>query len=410
MSKIYRTTVNNAYLKPNEEACVREMMHLAKNVHNVALYSMNEYYKDTGKSLSKFGLWAYIKEDPSKKLLPSKSAQCAADQAFDEMKSFWAKYKNDKTARPPRYLPKDGETKLVFPKAHICSPINNTVSLTVQKVLKQKYNIIELRVTVPEHIRNKELTLITFLPGRQLKIAFTYEIEQEEIIVDASKFLSIDLGINNFVTAINNVNYQPFIISGKNLKSILYKCNKDVAHYSAIDDKCKKVNGNGRKKNTKRVDKLYEKRNNCVKNELHNISNKVIKYCLNNEIGTIYIGHNKAWKNEAKLGKTTQIFVQMPHSKFIEHLIYKGKEVGIKVIELNEAHTSKCDALALEKICHHDKYLGTRKERGLFVSSTHNLINADVNGAINIARRGTKDDSWMEDFIKARKYYNPIQM
>ena len=100
----------------------------------------------------------------------------------------------------------------------------------------------------------------------------------------------------------------------------------------------------------------------------------------------------------------------MPHSKFIEHLIYKGKEVGIKVIELNEAHTSKCDALALEKICHHDKYLGTRKERGLFVSSTHNLINADVNGAINIARRGTKDDSWMEDFIKARKYYNPIQM
>ena len=54
---------------------------------------------------------------------------------------------------------------------------------------------------------------------------------------------------------------------------------------------------------------------------------------------------------------------------------------------VKESYTSKCDALALEDICHHDEYLGIRKKRGLFCSSTKKLLNADINGAINIMRK-----------------------
>ena len=38
-------------------------------------------------------------------------------------------------------------------------------------------------------------------------------------------------------------------------------------------------------------------------------------------------------------------------------------------------------------MCHQDTYLGRRVKRGLFQSSTKKLINADLNGAIGIARK-----------------------
>ena len=37
---------------------------------------------------------------------------------------------------------------------------------------------------------------------------------------------------------------------------------------------------------------------------------------------------------------------------------------------------------------HHDVYAGKRKCRGLFISSTGKHINADINGAVGILRKG----------------------
>ena len=65
----------------------------------------------------------------------------------------------------------------------------------------------------------------------------------------------------------------------------------------------------------------------------------------------------------------------------------KLKCINKKMILVKESYTSKCDALALESIKYHEHYLGNRKKRGLFESSTQKLINADLNGAINIMRK-----------------------
>ena len=50
-------------------------------------------------------------------------------------------------------------------------------------------------------------------------------------------------------------------------------------------------------------------------------------------------------------------------------------------------NTSKCSALDNEPILHHDSYKGKRIKRGLFQSSMKKIINSDINGAINIARK-----------------------
>lgn len=49
-------------------------------------------------------------------------------------------------------------------------------------------------------------------------------------------------------------------------------------------------------------------------------------------IGTLCIGKNDGWKQEANMGKrNNQNFVQIPHMCFIQMLIYKAELVGITV-------------------------------------------------------------------------------
>lgn len=46
-----------------------------------------------------------------------------------------------------------------------------------------------------------------------------------------------------------------------------------------------------------------------------------------------------------------------------------------------------CSFLDLEPICKHDKYMGRRVKRCLFVSRNGTKINADVNGSYNIMKK-----------------------
>ena len=70
----------------------------------------------------------------------------------------------------------------------------------------------------------------------------------------------------------------------------------------------------------------------------------------------------------------------------LTYKIEKYLNLNIKVVE--ESYTSKCDHLVKETMEHHDNYLGKRVKRGLFKSSTGKELNADINGAIGILRKG----------------------
>lgn len=102
-----------------------------------------------------------------------------------------------------------------------------------------------------------------------------------------------------------------------------------------------------------------------------------------------------------------QNFVSIPHSKFISLLAYKCGMVGINVVTTEESYTSKCDALAMEEIRHHDTYLGKRKKRGIFQSSVGKLINAHVNGALNIMRK-VVGDSPVRRIVDRGRLFRPV--
>ncbi|OKY78048.1 MAG: IS605 OrfB-like transposable element containing RNAse H-like and Zn finger domain [Candidatus Methanohalarchaeum thermophilum] len=55
---------------------------------------------------------------------------------------------------------------------------------------------------------------------------------------------------------------------------------------------------------------------------------------------------------------------------------------------VDESYTSKCNALANTEVRKKPSYRGRRIERGLYETSDGALINADLDGALNIAKKG----------------------
>ena len=228
-------------------------------------------------------------------------------------------------------------------------------------------------------------------------VEIVYNKEVDDLGLNKDNFLSLDLGLNNYVSAISNVD-NSFIINGKIIKSFNCWFNKNKAKLQAYI---------GNKGTSKRLQNLNNYRNFWIEDKNHKISRFIIDYCITNNMGTIIVGKNKQWKTSINLGhKVNQRFVEIPHAKLIDKIKYKAELVGISVIETEESYTSKCDSLALESIQKHSNYLGKRVKRGLFQSSTGKLISSDINGAINIARK-VIGDSFVKGIINSGLVFRP---
>ena len=137
-----------------------------------------------------------------------------------------------------------------------------------------------------------------------------------------------------------------------------------------------------------------------------------------NSLNTLFVGKNVGWKDSINLGRiNNQNFVSIPYNMLIQMLEYKCKLVGINVIIVNEAYTSKCSFLDKEKISKHDSYVGRRVRRGIFISSKGILINADVNGSLNIMRLGLGKQNVKLDVVEEilrpenkRFVFNPVRI
>ena len=111
------------------------------------------------------------------------------------------------------------------------------------------------------------------------------------------------------------------------------------------------------------------------------------EYCLGLDIHTIVIGLNKTWKQECKLNKIIkQTFVQIPYDEFINKIKYKAQNEGIEVIVHEEGYTSGTSFLDEELPIKQNYDKSRRLKRGLF-QANDTLINADVNGSLQIMRK-----------------------
>jgi putative transposase len=212
---------------------------------------------------------------------------------------------------------------------------------------------------------------------------YKLEIVHDIVVPDTQqgepkRVAGIDLGVNNLATLTTNIGTKPIVVNGKVIKSINQFFNKERGKLMAFV---------GSRGTSNRIAALTEKRNGKINDIMHKASRFVVDYCQVHGIEAIAIGKNDGWKVGCNLGRrNNQNFVSIPFNTFIHQVRYKAEERGIRVVEHDEAHTSKCSFLDNEPIGHHDTYAGKRVCRGLFRSAKGITINADVNGSYNHIR------------------------
>ncbi|MFX1412126.1 MAG: RNA-guided endonuclease InsQ/TnpB family protein [Promethearchaeota archaeon] len=356
-----------------------KLCHLAKNLHNVANWYVRQDFLTLDNHLTYYDLDFILKRTQAYQNLPSQTAQQILKYVSRNWKSYFRSLeqyrsnfkKFNKKPKIPRYKKKNGESIAIFTNQQ-CKIKNGYWHFPKRVTL----NSIKTRITE----RLKEVRIIPL--GIKYKVEIVYEKEEDNLGLDKDHILSIDLGLNNLITAVNNNGCGPFIIKGGMIKSINHYYNKQLAYYRSIE------NEKGNFTDTTQIQKLHITRNNKLTTLFHRISKTIIEYCIQNNIGTIVIGYNHGWKQKINIGKkNNQKFVQLPFLKLVRKIKYKAQLKGIQVLTVNENHTSKCSFLDNEPIGTHTTYAGRRISRGLFKTANGILFNADVNGAYNIMKK-----------------------
>lgn len=359
---------------------IDELLFKNKNLYNRANYEIREKFIKNSKFLNYVNLQKIAQNMfDSYKELPAKVSQQTLKLLDQNWKSFFASIK-DWSKNPSKYL---GRPKL--PKYLHKTKGRQVVTYTNQAISKKVYlktgllNLSKTDIFIKSKVELSKIQQVRIVPrlGHHV-IEIIYKVEVAKPI-KSKNYLSIDLGLNNLATVTNNFRDKFFIINGKPLKSINQFYNKKLAQFKAKLKNSKTSN---------RIQKLTNKRNGKINDYLHKASRYLIDYALRFNVSIIVVGKNDSWKNEINIGKrNNQNFVQIPHSRFIEMLSYKAELLGIEVIETEESYTSKCSFLDDEPVKKHEKYAGRRIKRGLFKSAKNILINADINGSLNIAKK-----------------------
>lgn len=344
---------------------------LSKNLYNSALYTVRQFYFENKKYINWININnQFIKDKQTDYYaLPCKVSQQTLKMVDQNMKSFFnaLKAKNSKP-RLPKYLDK---TKGRF----VVTYTNQAISKTE---LKKGYIVLSktnIRIKTKIH----DVQQVRIVPQNNvIVIEVLYKADCKSNISDIRKYCGVDFGLDNLMSC-GFSDVRPMLINGKPLKSINWYYNKKKAELQSLLKN---------KYTSNRITNLTIKRNNKVNDYLHKSSRLFINYLVSNDITDVVIGYNKEWKQGINIGRVNnQNFVNIPYYKLLNMLTYKCELLGITVHISEESYTSKCSFLDNEEICKHDEYKGKRIKRGLYKSSDGRLINADVNGALNILKK-----------------------
>ena len=374
----------------------------AKNLYNYVLYFLRLSFFITGKLPGEyiFSKWLAGENQYDYRQLPPQTSQQIIKVIYMAWKSF-LKAVQDYKKNPKKY-----KSKPKLPKYKSKKNGRNIVIFTNQQIrLKNGYiHFPKSTMLMPLKTNVDNINQVRIIPQQScyvIEVVYRSYKDNKKHNLNENLYLGVDLGIDNFATLVTNLAEKPVLVNGKIVKSV-------NQHYNKI--KAKLMSNIGSKGDSNGLKKITHSRNMIIQNYLHCTSRFIVNYCLKHRIKNIVIGYNPTWKQNVEIGKVNnQNFVSVPFLKLINQIQYKAEEYGIKIKTIEESYTSKVDALSLETIEKHDKYNGKRKHRGLFQSSVGMLVNADVNGALNILRK-VIGNSFVKEILDKRRALRPVKV
>ncbi|MEM3426628.1 MAG: transposase [Nitrososphaerales archaeon] len=376
-------------LSRKEYETLYSMCRIAKNLYNQTLYNIRQHFFQTGSYLRYEENYHLLKHSENYRRLNSNMAQQIIKKAHANFPAFFsllkrAREKNLPRPSLPKYLPKDG----LYP-LHIAmfSIKDGYLTIPVSKQGKEIFG--EVKIRVPKVVLGldiKEIRIIPKAKGRWFEVHYIYRMkEKEEKKEKPQKVLSVDLGIDNLATCVSSEG-KAFIVDGKDLKAVNQWFNKELARLKSVYAKQGIKSG-------KRLAVLSEKRQSRIRDYMHKTAKLLLDFCLKEGIDLVVVGDCSSIYEKPKLGRVNNQNMKFLPLGYLKDLIrHKCEKYGIAYMEMDEAYTSQADSLSKDYIPkHYEKgdfrFSGRRISRGLYLSGTGKVINADVNGAINILRK-----------------------
>jgi putative transposase len=361
----------------------------AKNLYNAANYLVRQAFIFEHRYVGYRELFHLLKRHEAYTALPRKVSNDILRQLDKNWQAFFAAceaYREDPskfTGRPklPRYKHK---TKGRFLLIYDLQAISHR-ALACGRVRPSGLDI-------EVHTAHKTVKQARIVPrSGYYVVEVVYEHAEAVPSGNPALVAAVDLGVDTLAALTSNkVGFVPRLVHGRVLKS-----------YNQFYNKCRAElqTALGRDGTTARMERLTTRRTRRINHYLHAASKTIIALLVQEGIGTLVVGKNLLWKQEAKLGRiNNQHFVQLPHARFIGMLSYKAKLAGIKVIVQEESYTSKASFLDRDPLPIYDPkrkeqptFSGKRVERGLYRAKDGRRIQADVNGSYNILRKAFPD-------------------
>ena len=344
----------------------------------------------------KFGIDAYFLQyylnfinqiDYKCKDLSSQTSQQIVKKVTQSFKDFkkalfdYIEHKEKYKAKPelPDYKEKNSMSGFYFTNQD-CKLKNNQINFPKTK----------LRLPFTYQCKGRYIRTEVKRKYNEFELNIVFEQDPKPQFKKTDVVAAIDLGVNNLVAITTNKG-QSLLVKDKTLKSINQFANKEIARIHSAQTILKP---NSKVVSSKQLMKVYQKRNRRIEHFMYCTASIVLKFCLNNNVSKLVIGKNKNWKQDVKFKKDTkQNFIQIPFNKLIFKIKEKLSCYGIEVLEQEESYTSKASALDFDKIPVYNgksanvKFSGRRSKRGLYKTKEGILINADLNGSLNIMRK-----------------------
>jgi putative transposase len=357
---------------------------------NCGTYYARQLYFKTRKIPSKYDLHKLFKTNPHFQAMYSHVAQQCLTTVAESFKSYLGLLSSVKKGtvyqcpKLPGYR-KGGLSLATFPCADVKLK-DGVLRFPLGSKVKTWFGLDAFYLPMPSNLNYSDIKEIRILPRNQCFYAeFVYKMKSSpRYYFNKSRVLGIDPGINNWLTCVSNIGTS-FIIDDKHLKSMNQYYNKRVSTL-----KENKPQGFW----SKQLAHITEKRNRQVRDGVNKAARKVIKHCIDNQIGNVVFGWNKEQRQNVNLGsKNNQKFVQIPTAKLKDRIAQLCEYYGIQFIETEESYTSKASFIDDDSLPTFGakpegwQPSGNREKRGLYRTAKGYKINADCNGSANIIRK-----------------------
>jgi len=410
----YKALKTKLYLSQNEKKVILMLMHAAKNLYNEALYNVRQHYFETNSYLTYHENYKMLsKQSQNYRILNTHQGQTIIKKVDEAMKAFFGSLKSKKLekVRLPRYLEKAGYYPLidrmvykpdlscyVMPRGNFIKKVSKYFEsdskalrkLEIQGVLDEMTSL-NLKIQTPLCIQTKvikEITIKSKYDGKYIEVIHVYEDDEEiELKNEKTETMSIDFGYNNLAyCALTSGNH--LHLDGLKLKSMNQRYHKRIAYLASVRPDQKTL--------TKNMISLMEKRNNQITYGIYKAARLIISHAMDHHVKEIIIGYNQRFKDSNLSDQFNQWTKSIPIARLRDRIQYLAQAYGIDTMIVNEAYTSKASYIDQDELSNQkDSFSGHRTKRGMYVSKEGIRINADLNAALNIARKGKPDAIWI---------------